>query len=245
MLSHPFTMIIAGGSGSGKTTLLGNMLNKAPCLVFGNNTAGFDLIIIVFKSQQSLYNNIVRAVHPTPVVFIDENNIANSSDDIEHKLTGLIHGTKSPVLIWDDALGYGTNESLKTFMTSLFTRLSHHLNLSCIVIIQNLFDQSSKNSAFLRTLNRNVKYIIIFKWPRDNTILRSVIYQIMTDKIRGREMINSIRHELIPPHSYVMFDFSQDTPDCLRIKFNIVGEREPFFPYTLIFGDDVKSLESI
>lgn len=50
-------------------------------------------------------------------------------------------------------------------MTKLFTQGSHHLNLTIIYIIHNLFDQGKSS----RTVALNAHYIVLFKNPADNS----------------------------------------------------------------------------
>ena len=49
-------------------------------------------------------------------------------------------------------------------VTNLFSKGSHHRNLSVIHIVQNLFRQNKEH----RTINLNAQYLVVFKNSRDN-----------------------------------------------------------------------------
>ena len=50
-------------------------------------------------------------------------------------------------------------------VTQLFTKGSHHRDMSVIQIVQNIFGKNKEQ----RTISLNAHYIIIFKNPRDKT----------------------------------------------------------------------------
>ena len=51
-------------------------------------------------------------------------------------------------------------------IVNLFTRGSHHRNLSVIYMVQNLFDQGKGS----RSTSLNSHYLVLFKNPRDNKL---------------------------------------------------------------------------
>jgi len=64
-----------------------------------------------------------------------------------------------PVLLIIDDLMQETNESV----VNLFTKGSHHRNVSVMYLAQNLFPKNK----FARTMSLNTNYMILFKYPRD------------------------------------------------------------------------------
>jgi hypothetical protein len=67
-------------------------------------------------------------------------------------------GRQRVLLIIDDLM----NEADQN-VCNLFTKLSHHRNVSVVFITQNLFHKNK----FVRTMNLNTHYIVMFKNPRD------------------------------------------------------------------------------
>jgi len=67
-------------------------------------------------------------------------------------------GNEPTLLIIDDLM-HETNETV----VNLFTKGSHHRNVSVVYLAQNLFPKNK----FARTISLNAHYMILFKNPRD------------------------------------------------------------------------------
>src|SRR6185437_7083730 len=131
---HPFSLIIGGPSGCGKTVLVQQLI-KHPELF----DTKFSEIIWYYGIWQPAYENInAKFVKGLP-----------NEEDFD----GI------PKLIILDDLMHESNEEV----SKLFTRTSHHKNVSVIFITQNIFHQ--KKGA--RDNNINAHYLIMFKNPRD------------------------------------------------------------------------------
>src|SRR5579863_10757902 len=64
-------------------------------------------------------------------------------------------------------------------VTSLFTRGSHHRNLSVILILQHFFLKGPET----RVITLNSHYIVLMKNPRDKTIITSLARQLYPGNI--------------------------------------------------------------
>ena len=73
------------------------------------------------------------------------------------------------LLIVDDMMVESGDEMLK-----LFTKGSHHRNMSIVYIVQNLFDKGKHH----RTISLNTHYLVCFKNPRDSTQIQTLARQI-------------------------------------------------------------------
>jgi len=69
-------------------------------------------------------------------------------------------GSESTLLILDDLMSE-TNE----LVANVFTKISHHRNVSVVYLTQNLFDKNK----YARTISLNAHYLVLFKNPRDAT----------------------------------------------------------------------------
>ena len=65
-------------------------------------------------------------------------------------------------------------------VTNLFTKGSHHRNLSVILSQQNLFYNGKES----QTISLNAHYIVLFKNTRDNTIVTSLAKQMYPGKVK-------------------------------------------------------------
>ena len=145
---HPFTCIIAGPTQSGKTYFLKRLLKALEFYIDPCPERIIWCFGIENKEQMSFFENCNLKV---PIEFIEGLPID-------------IHKTISPkektLIILDDLMQeIGQNSAMST----LFTRQSHHKNLSVIFVVQNFFHQSKR----MRDIHLSTNYIIFFKNPRD------------------------------------------------------------------------------
>ena len=90
-------------------------------------------------------------------------------------------------------------------MQHIFTRGSHHNNLTVIYLNQNMYCQGK----FSRTLSLNTQYIFILKCPRDITQLT----------VLGRQI--GVGKSLIEAYEDVLLDLSPHNIDGYKLKTNI------------------------
>lgn len=120
------------------------------------------------------------------------------------------------VIIIDDLYQEANKE--KDF-NNLFTKIARHLGVTVIFITQNLFHQGGGH----RTRNLNVQYLVIFKNPRDATIIDFLARQAYPND--RKFLIDSFQDAIRVPHGYLFFDFTQQCPDDLRIRTDIFNEK--------------------
>ena len=95
-------------------------------------------------------------------------------------------------------------------VASLFTKKSHHRNISVMCIVQNLFHRGKHH----RTISLKAHYMVVFKNPRD-------VSQIM-----------ALPHQMYPQRTksclegYLVIDMKQETPDILRLRSRIFPDEE-------------------
>jgi len=125
--------------------------------------------------------------------------------------------SKGDVIIIDD-LYQEANKEVE--FNNLFTKISRHREVTVIFLTQNLFHQGGQH----RTRNLNVQYLVLFKNPRDATVIDYVARQAYPNN--KKFMIQSFQDATKIPHGYIFLDFTQDCPDDLRVRsdiFNIEG----------------------
>ena len=182
---HPFTGIVAGPTGSGKTYFVREFLNRKPVNV------KFDEVIWCYGEWQSLYKEIKATFH-------------------EGLLDTLPTDDKPRLLVVDDLM----HEADKR-VVDLFTKGSHHRNISVLFITQNLFHQKSG----ARDISLNAHYMVIFKNPRDAAQISYLGRQITPEN--PKFLVEAYRDATANPHGYLLIDLKQDTPDVLRFRTNI------------------------
>lgn len=195
-LKHPSTIIISGPTQCGKSTFAVNLINH--CNEIFNHE--FVEIIYCLPTAQNFSYNFEKRV-----------KIYEGVPDLDH-----FADNKSRILILDDLMTYQD----QTFI-ELFTRISHHNNVTVIYLTQNLFN-SKKGS---RDITLNAHYIVFFKNPRDKNQISYLARQVFPEN--QKYIQEAFQDATSKPHGYLMMDLTQETCDDHRIRTNILPSENP------------------
>ena len=193
---HPFTAIIAGPSSSGKSMFCMRLIRNAKeCIV-----PPPERTVYCFSVYQTIFEQ-----YPN-VEFVEGLPDLNMFDEVKRTL-----------LIIDDLM-HETNE----IISKLFTRVSHHKNVSVVYLTQNLFNNNKHN----RTISLNAHYMILFKNVRDATQVQCLARQMFPKK--SEAMMQGYKDATGKPYGYLLVDLTQSMDDRHRLRTNIfpgeVGE---------------------
>jgi GTPase SAR1 family protein len=136
-LKHPFTCTVAGPTSSGKTQFVFRLIRHANELTHPPP----ERILYCYGEFQPSFLEL-------PQVEFHEGLPDVNRFDGRHRI----------LLIIDDLI----NE-VNQNVCNIFTKLSHHRNVSVIFLTQDLFHRNKH----VRTMNLNTHYIVLFKNPRD------------------------------------------------------------------------------
>jgi len=120
--------------------------------------------------------------------------------------------TKGDVIVIDDLYQESNKEA---DFNNLFTKISRHGEVTVIFITQNLFHQGGQH----RTRNLNVQYLVLFKNPRDGTVVDFVARQAFPNN--RKYLLDAFKDATQIPHGYLFIDFTQQCPDDIRVRTNI------------------------
>lgn len=197
----PFTMVLAGPTGSGKTQFVKSLLQNIQTLV----TPIPETIIFCYGEWQSTYKDIQQ--------------LALNIDFIEGlpDLDAMTMGEPKLIVI-DDLMGE-TNDQV----SRLFTKGSHHKNISVIYIVQNLFNKQKEQ----RTISLNSHYMVLFKNPRDRSQIIHLAKQMYPKQ--NYFLQEAYKMATAEPFSYLLVDLKQDTPDHLRLRGDLFQEYQTVY----------------
>lgn len=183
---HPFSTIIAGPSSSGKSYFVNNFLNN----VHDMCDTSFTQIFWHYGTWQNLYDKVKNV------------NFIEGLPEIEN-----IREHEPQLIIIDDLMREADEQ-----IVDIFTKWSHHKNLSVFFITQNLFHQGKGQ----RDIPLNANYIIYFKNPRDKAQILHLSRQVYPENTKFiQEAYNDASSQ---PHGYLIFDLKQNTPEWGRFR---------------------------
>lgn len=196
----PFTAIIAGPTSCGKSHFVHRFLKHLNYLC----DTVFKKVIWCYDEWQPLYQE--------SQLFIEYHQGIPDMSTFD--------GSEPVLMILDDLMRE-TNASI----VDIFTKGSHHRQISVFYITQNLFHQGRGQ----RDISLNANYIIYFKNPRDRAQITYLARQIFPENVKFIQEV--YKDATSKPHTYLLIDLKQDTPDDYRIRTNILPDEEPTFVY--------------
>ena len=187
---QPFTSIVAGPTGCGKSSWIKELLNNQRKII-----PRPEKIIWCYSEWQPLYEAI------------DDVEFFNGLLDIDK-----LDKTVQNLVIIDDLM-----DEKDERLSRLFTKGSHHRNISVIYITQNIFEQHKDS----RTISLNAQYMIAFKNPRDPSQINHLAKQMFP--ANSAYMLDAFLKATSVPHGYLFVDLTQGTPDAYRLRTSIFG----------------------
>ena len=185
-LEHPCTCIIAAPSQSGKTHLVK---------------------LIDFKMFHPMPPTIFYCYGKYQPIFNSMKNV-----HFEEGLPSNISSLRNALTIIDDLMTELANDFR---LSNLFTKGSHHQNLSVLFLTQNIFVKGKE----IRSVNLNSQYLILFKNPRDKSQIMILARQMYPGKAKAFQEI--FLDATSPDYGYLLIDLRPRADDRLRLRTGI------------------------
>lgn len=186
---HPFTAMICGPTGCGKTFFVKRFLKEITEMC----DTQIEKVIFYYAEWQDGYldydKNLVEFREGLP----------RSAD---------FNDNRPKLVVVDDLMRESSNGAI----VDLFTKGSHHKNLSVMFISQNLFHQGKGQ----RDISLNTNYIVVFKNPRDRAQIAHLARQIFPEDPKFLQ--EAYFDATSVPHGYLLLDLKQSTPENCRFR---------------------------
>ena len=192
-LTHPFTSIVSGPTGCGKTRWIFRLIENADKMINPSPAK----ILYCYGEYQSLF-----AKYPTV-------EFQEGLPDISK-----FDGSEPILLIIDDLM-----DEMNADTEKMFTRMSHHRNMSVIFIMQNLFPKNK----YARTMSLNAHYMISFKNPRDAGQFAVLAKQMYPNG--SKFAIEAYKDATSCPYGYLLLDMKPETDERFRLRTSIFPEQ--------------------
>ena len=120
------------------------------------------------------------------------------------------------LLVLDDLMEGGKDKR----MLDLFTKDSHHQNITVMYLCQGMFPPGK----YSKSISRNAHYIVAFKNPRNQLGMRNLLLQAFPT--RWQDVHDTFRRVTERPFAYMLLDLHPKSDDDLRILSHLLKEEE-------------------
>ena len=122
---------------------------------------------------------------------------------------------KRTLIIIDDFM-----DQLNTSVNDIFTKYSHHRDVSVMFVTQNIFHKKG------RTCSLNAHYLVLFKNPRDVSQISHLSRQMYPH--RTKFLVEAFNDATKNPFTCLVLDLKSDTSDKMRIRSGVFHDEENF-----------------
>lgn len=195
LLKHPFNLLVSGGTGSGKSEWITRLIQERERLI---NTK-FDRICYhygIFTEKVLYFQKLgieTYAGMPTEEEYFKSTNLPT-------------------FLILDDLL----IESDEKFLQALFTRATHHCNISTAFLTQNLY------APILKIPKLNSQYFCFMRNPSSQLQMRIFGSQVFPKDLKF--FIESYNDATKAPFGFLFCDVHAQSPPILRLRTRIFDD---------------------
>lgn len=203
---HPARILVCGPSNSGKTTLVQNIIQQWDTFFHHPVTR----VVWYYAVYQPGYAKLAAMG-----VELRE----GLPESIEDDFPTVVPSDETQIVVLDDFM----KEAAKSEkVLNLFTKDSHHKNITAFMMVQNLYHQG-KHSV---DIARNVSVAIFIVEMRNIMVIQRFL-QSSYNKHQVREIMTWLRRETHgKPYSNFMIDFDMSTNDEHRLRLNIIPDPE-------------------
>ena len=138
-------------------------------------------------------------------------------------------GNKSGILVLDDLMAEGGNDKQ---VLDLFTKHSHHRNITVIYLCQDTFPREK----YAKTINRQAHYIVAFKSARDKLGLKNLFLQAFSN--RWKDVMEMFDRATRRPFGYTMLDLHPASDDRMRVFADLLHKEGITKAYRIKENDD-------
>lgn len=197
----PSTCLVVGPSSSGKSSYVFEVLKHAD----GVFTKAVNNVYYAYGVYQPLYDEMKK--HIANIQFV---NAVPTKDMLE---TWAMQEPGHKLLILDDLM---QKASKSEDIVDVFCQYSHHLNFSCWLISQNVFNATKQ----FRTISLNTHYFALFKCQRDLQQIFALARQLFPGKTKF--FMESYRKATEEKYNPLIIDLSPHSNPLYKIRMHVL-----------------------
>ena len=124
-------------------------------------------------------------------------------------------GVGGGILILDDLMDEGSHDKR---VLDLFTKHSHHQNVTVLYLCQDMFPVGK----YAKSISRNAHYIVAFKNPRDQLGVRNVLLQSFPNT--WKDVLETFQRVTAQPYGYLVLDLHPASSDTQRLMSHLLKD---------------------
>lgn len=175
----------------------------------GKTTFALSFIRNIQPFKNLLWFNGEKNALPKDITTLAEN--VKISQEVPDSFECIINDS---LIVLDDLMTSAYTKAV----CELFTKGSHHKNISVILITQNVFHQGK----YCRDISLNCKYLVLFKNPRDKSQIFPLARQIFPEN--HSSFVKVYKEATSNAYGYLFMDLTQAVDDILRFQTDIFNK---------------------
>ena len=196
----PFSCIVAGSTSSGKSSLVFEILKHSDVM----STEPPVKIIYAYGAWQNKFLEVQKSI--SNIEFFEG---LPTKQDLD---TRAVNG-QHRVLVLDDLMSVAEHDKSTL---DLFTKHSHHMNISVFFIVQNLFS----GGKYFRSISLQTHYFILFKNRRDELQIHTFARQLFPSNVQY--FIDAYRKATKDKYQYTFVDISPHSASEYSLRSQIL-----------------------
>lgn len=198
---HPATIIVAGGTGSGKSVLTRAIIEHHRYTFVGMPEK--PKVIWCYGIEQDSYSKPIQ----NTVSLFHEGLVTDEE----------IKGSSPQIIVVDDLM---TEKANDPHMHNLFTKVSHHRQVTVIYITQNMYEKGQCK------MKRNAHYLVMMRNPSDKSQLATLGRQLYPRKRSQLEHFYEAYDDATKEkYGYLLIDVSPDSIEDQKLKTGILPDK--------------------
>jgi len=202
------THLLAGASGSGKTYRIAEILRLKNHIM--KEGAKIRNVVFCYATWQDVYDNLTSEGVVTKWV-----NKMPTKEEFKqlvepHKDSG------GSIVVIDDFM-----TEISRDLVDIVNVLSRHNKTSTFILFQSLFP----NNPLARQISLNVKYIYVFKNPRENAQFAYLVRQVRPENYKW--IVQAYHEATRDPYTCFLIDLTQECPEHLRFTSSFLPDEFP------------------
>lgn len=190
----------------------------------GKSTLCSQIILNAYQLYNQKFDNIIYCYNIYQKNFDQFQHLVTFHKGV---MTDLSQLTGHTLYIVDDLFPSAEYED---FFKDLHIQLSHHLNITALILSHNCFYKNA------RTLSLSTHYFFFMKSPRDRRTIITFGSQVCPKN--SNFFLSAYDQATEKPHSYLLCDLRQETPELLRYSSHIFDENPFFYVPAHIYKDN-------